>query len=228
MATAIVGVFVMAQPVAAATDRQIIYGFNKTVFGAEYTRFGIQSNYIRKFRKPVRFYIHSNSSTNRTAKVRAFIRALNRQIKGLRTVITESSRNANFHVYIVDRKDYISTVQNSVFRGLITDVPGKCYVATVFTRGGIQRSDAVIVSDEGEKLFSRCMIEEILQGLGPLNDDNSLGESIFNDRSQHTSFTKFDRYILNMLYDPRIRPGMSNAKVQKLLPTVLGDIKKRF
>ena len=90
-------------------------------------------------------------------------------------------------------------------------------VRSIFTRAGISRSDAVIVSDEGESLFRRCMTEEILQGLGPLNDDRSLSLSMFNDTSHFTNFRRFDRYILNMLYDPRVQNGASKKATQPVL-----------
>lgn len=212
----------------AASNYQIIDGFNKTVFGAEYSPFGIQTKYIRKFRGTVRFQIKNRSSLNRTGRVRAFISGLNRQIRGLKTVVVSSKVKPNFTVYIVDRKDYASTVQKSIYRNDRAKAPGKCFVRSVFTTGGILRSDAIIVSDEGESLFRRCMVEEILQGLGPLNEHTSLRESMFNDRSRHTNFTKFDRYILSMLYDPRLKVGMPMSKVQPLLPIILGDIRKRF
>jgi len=221
---------IVSKPSAApaANDRQIIDGFNKTVFGAEYSPFGIQSQYIRKFRNTVRFYIHNNSKLNRNRSVRSFILGLNRQIKGLKTEIVNSKSRANFNVYIVDRKDYVKTLQKSIYRREGAQAPGKCFVRSIFTTRGIVRSDAVIVSDEGENLFKRCLVEEILQGLGPLNEHTSLRESMFNDRSRFTSFTRFDRYILNMLYDSRIKVGMPMAKVQKLLPGVLRDIRRRF
>ena len=93
-----------------------------------------------------------------------------------------------------------------------TFAPGKCLVRVVSTSAGISRSDAVIVADEGEFLFHRCMVEEILQGLGPVNDDRSLGESVFNDMSRHATFTDFDRHILNMLYHPADRAGDDQAR----------------
>jgi len=211
----------------AATDAEVINGFNLTVFGAEYSPFGYQSNYIRKFKGPVRFYIHNMSRRNRVRKVAGFILSLNRSIDGLRTEIVNRPEQANFHVYVVDRKDYIVTVRQKVYRQPTADTPGKCLVRSVFSRSGITRSDAVIVSDEGESLFDRCMAEEILQGLGPLNENTSLRESMFNDRSRHTRFTRFDRLILNMLYDKRIDNGATRENVQRLLPTVLRDAKRR-
>ena len=86
----------------------------------------------------------------------------------------------------------------------------------------------MIVADEGDFLFHRCMVEEILQGLGPVNDDRSLDESVFNDRSRHATFTGFDRHILNMLYHPLIEPGMTKLEVARVLPTVAAEVQARL
>ncbi len=224
----VLSILIFMPTARAASNYQIIDGFNKTVFGAEYSPFGVQSKYIRKFRGSVRFFIHNTAKLNRSVRVRRFILSLNKQIGGLKTVVIGSKSRANFNVYVVDRKDYVSTVQKSIYHREGASAPGKCFVRTVFTPNGIVRSDAIIVSDEGENLFKRCLVEEILQGLGPLNEHFSLGESMFNDRSRHTSFTRFDRYIMNMLYDKRIKVGAPMAKVQALLPEILRDIRKRF
>ncbi|MFK5980317.1 MAG: DUF2927 domain-containing protein [Rhizobiaceae bacterium] len=212
---------------AVARDAEVIRGFNLTVFGAEYAPFGFQSRYIRKFRKPVRFYIHNMSRKNRTKAARRFILSLNRIIKGLKTRIVSSPAKANFNIYVVDRKDYVNIVRTKIYRQPNATAPGKCLVRSVFSRKGIKRSDAAIVSDGGEALFKRCLIEEILQGLGPLNEDKSLWRSVFNDASKQISFTRFDRLILNMLYDPRIKNGTSLKKVQEILPEVLRSAKKQ-
>lgn len=90
---------------------------------------------------------------------------------------------------------------------------------------GISQSAAVIVSDEGDFLFRRCMVEEILQGLGPMNDDSSLSHSVFNDKSRHSRFTSFDRMLLNMLYDPRIKPGMRPDEVRPMLPSIVRTVR---
>lgn len=211
----------------AASDREIIDGFNLTVFGAEYSPFGYQSNYVRKYRGPVRFYVHNMASRNREQDVRNFVLSLNNSVRGLQTVIERYPERANFHVYIVDRRDYQRVVREKVYRSASASTPGKCLVRSVFSRSGIKRSDAVIVADEGDALFNRCKAEEILQGLGPLNEHVSLRESMFNDRTRHTTFTRFDQLILNMLYDPRIANGATRESVQALLPVVLRDAKRR-
>ena len=212
----------------AASDSEIIRGFNSTVFGAEFAPYGIQSRYIRKFGGPVRFKIHNYSKVNREGKVSGFIGTLNGKINGLNAVTTQNATSANFNIYVVDRADYVKIARERIYRRNTAKIPGKCMVRSVFSRAGIVRSDAIIVSDGGEALFQRCLVEEILQGLGPLNEDHSLSESMFNDKSRHTSLTRFDRTILSMLYDTRIKNGASIAAVQSILPNVLADVKKRI
>lgn len=211
----------------AASDSELIRGFNLTVFGAEFAPFGIQSRYIRKFNGPVRVKVHNLSGKDRQASINRFIAQLNRSVSGLAISVTGNPALANFNLYVVDQADYVRVARERVYRRPTAPIPGKCLVRSVFSRSGIIRSDAVIVSDGGESLFRRCMIEEILQGLGPLNEHPSLSESMFNDQSRHTRFTRFDRTILNMLYDRRIRNGQSISQVQDILPAVLRDAKRR-
>ena len=135
--------------------------------------------------------------------------------------MARTAREANFRIYIVDASDYVRTVRDEVFNNPDVDVPGQCIVRVLSRRSGILRSDAVIVSDQGLSLFRRCMVEEILQGLGPVNDNQSLPHSVFNDRTTFDYFTPFDQLILNMLYNPRVKPGMTKRQVRPLTDDIL-------
>ena len=44
---------------------------------------------------------------------------------------------------------------------------------------------------------------------------------------EYASFTKHDRYILNMLYNPKIKPGMSEEDVRTVLPAVIRDARRQ-
>jgi hypothetical protein len=48
---------------------------------------------------------------------------------------------------------------------------------------------------------------------------------MFNDKVSMGFFDVFDQYILNILYDPRIRPGMTVEEVRGVLPEVLPDVR---
>ena len=222
-------VFGSATPGRAFTDAELIHGFNRTVFGSEYQRFGWQSRMVKKFTKPVRLFVDDRSAAYRRGEVEKFVRKLPNLIAGLAVDIVGSAEEANFRVFVIDREAYRQVVSREVYgQASSSSKPGKCLVRVVSTRSGITRSDAVIVADESDFLLHRCMVEEILQGLGPVNDDATLEESVFNDRSRHSSFTSFDRHILNMLYHPLIEPGMTRREAARVLPGVTADVQSRL
>jgi len=197
---------------------------NAFIFNTEFSGSSFGNAYVKKFGGEVRFQIHNNSKIDRTANVTRFIRQINNEIAGLDARLAHGANRANFHVYIVDRTDYEQAARDILFNGRNRSIPGKCIVRSKFTRSGILRSDAIIVSDTGDALFNRCMVEEILQGLGPLNDHSSLEKSVFNDTSKHTGFTAFDRALLNVLYDRRLRNGTSISRANKILPVIVRDV----
>ena len=227
LAAASIALFAQATPSFAFSDAQLAKGFEKTVFGAEYSSFGWQSNMVKKYTKPVRIYIDNRSKIDRRLQVRRFVRSLPRSIRGLDVAIVNSPSKANYRIYVVDKAQYKKTVRKDVYGARAMAVPGRCLVRVVSGASGIKRSDAVIVADDGDFLFKRCLVEEVLQGLGPVNDNAGLAHSVFNDTSRHVSFTKHDRYILNMLYNPKIKAGMSENDVRTVLPAVIRDARRQ-
>ena len=218
-----------ATPGRAFSDADLIDGFMRTVFGSEYGAWSWPSTMVKKFSVPVRFVVDDRSSAQRGDEVVAFARSLPGLVDGLSLTMEADPAAANFRVLVLDRADYVRVVSQEVYgRSTATDAPGKCLVRVVATRRGIIRADAAIVADEGDALFRRCLVEEVLQGLGPVNDDDTLSESVFNDRSPHTVFTRFDRHILNMLYHPLVRPGMSRDDVRAVLPRVAAEVSARL
>jgi hypothetical protein len=48
---------------------------------------------------------------------------------------------------------------------------------------------------------------------------------MFNDNVSMGYFDVYDQYILNLLYDPRIKAGMTVQEVRAVLPQVLADVR---
>ncbi len=231
LALIIAALWLSAPAAKAANDSfstvELLAGFEKTVFGLEYRSWSWRPYQVKKFTKPVQFYVYNLSRRDRRGTVHRFVKEIGRRVGGLTTQITNDPAAANFKVYVVDRAQYVPVVRKDIYKNDRAKVPGRCLVRVVSGRKGIKQSAAVIVSDEGEFLFKRCLVEEILQGLGPMNDDESLTHSVFNDSSRHSRFTVFDQLIMNMLYDPRIKPGMSQEQTKDILPLVVRDARRR-
>lgn len=231
-AAAVVAVALGAASPAAAqpwrfTEDEVALGFSATVFGAEHgaSRY---ADRVKKYQGPVRLRIVDAASTKRAKSVARFVNGLSKMVRGLDIRLARAGEAANFTLHVVDGADYAPTVRREVLGSAGGKVPGRCLVRVDVGPDGIRRSTAVIVSDQGEHLFRRCMVEEILQGLGPMNDDKRLAWSVFNDRSPHAGFTPFDQAILNVLYDPRLRHGMSERQARTVLPEVLASVRRRM
>jgi len=89
----------------------------------------------------------------------------------------------------------------------------------------ITHSDVILTVDTGDFVFLDCAYEELLQSLGPINDTSSVPWTMFNDQIQMGFFDVYDQYILNLLYDPRITPGMTVEEVKVALPEALTDVR---
>ncbi|MEC9347033.1 MAG: DUF2927 domain-containing protein [Pseudomonadota bacterium] len=91
--------------------------------------------------------------------------------------------------------------------------------------GGELRVVHVFINDNGnDTMHANCVHEEVTQALGLPNDNSSLSLSMFNDTGGVDRIGTYDLCLVAMLYDPRIRPGMTPDEVMPLLPAVIADL----
>jgi hypothetical protein len=88
-------------------------------------------------------------------------------------------------------------------------------------------SAIAVIRDEHPDLLRRsCVHEEVAQGLGLPNDSPAARPSIFNDDEEFALLTDHDEWLLQMLYDPRLTPGLdpdaARATVEQLAAERLG------
>src|SRR3982074_2198416 len=210
------------------TDSEIIEGFMKTAFGAEYHLAG-RVDRIRKYDAPVRVFADGNRSDRKTllSKVVADIA---QRVQHLDIAMVDASDGANVLVKLVRDRDLFRTI--STFYGserareIHTSLDPQCLSG--FRKNEkfeIEHSDVILTVDNGDFIFFDCAYEELLQSLGPINDTNSVPWTMFNDSVQMGFFDVYDQYIMNILYDPRIRAGMTVQEVKAVLPQVLADVR---
>lgn len=211
------------------TDAEIIQGFFKVAFGAEYHLAG-QIDRIRKFDEPVRVYIDGRGRPDRRAQVAAVVADIRARVEHLDIAVTDNSKAANLVVRLVRNRDINRTISayfgrdqaDRIQRSLDPQCLSGFRKDEAFR---IQRADVILPIDAGDFVFYDCAYEELLQSLGPINDDPSLPWTMFNDDVQLGFFGIYDQYLLNILYDPRIRPGMTVSQVRAFLPEILPDVR---
>lgn len=68
-----------------------------------------------------------------------------------------------------------------------------------------------------------CVHEEMAQAMGLPNDSPEARPSLFSDSLEFALLTDHDEILLRMLYDPRLRPGMTAEEAKPLLPDIARD-----
>jgi hypothetical protein len=210
------------------TDAEIAEGFFRTAFGAEYHLAG-RVDRIRKYDMPVRVFAEGNRA-DRKVQLAKVIADIGARVQHLDIAMAETSDAANVDVKLVRDRDLDHTIADAYgkerAREIKTSLDPQCLSG--FRKNEnyeIQHSDVILTVDNGDFVFLDCAYEELLQSLGPINDTSSVPWTMFNDKVSMGFFDVYDQYILNLLYDPRIKAGMTVEEVRAVLPEVLVDVR---
>jgi Protein of unknown function (DUF2927) len=211
------------------TDAQIIDGFFKVTFGAEFHTAG-RIDRIRKFDVPVRAYIDNRSKPDRSREIGQVIDDIGRRIDTLDIALTGDRRIANLVITLVRDRDLDRTIAGMFGRERARRIENALEPQCLsgFRKDEtyrITRAEVIIVVDAGDFIFYDCAYEEILQALGPINDDESVPWTMFNDNVQMGFFDLYDQYLLNLLYHPRMRPGMNRDEARAVVDEIMPQVR---
>lgn len=213
----------------AFTDSQIIDGFMKTAFGAEYHLAG-RVDRIRKYHMPVRVFIDGSTRADRQKQIGKVVGDIARRVQHLDIAITPRRDDANTIITLVRDRDLQKTITSfygpEKAKEIHDTLDPQCLSG--FRKNDnyeIQHSDVILTVDNSDFVFLDCAYEELLQSLGPINDTDSVPWTMFNDDVSMGFFDIYDQYIMNILYDPRIKAGMTIDEVREVLPAILPDVR---
>ncbi len=195
-------------------------------------RFGKREERIRKFDGPVRVFVDNRSERGRNAEAGAAVAGIRAHVRNLDIAMTENRDTANVIVWIVPERDFARTLSARFgaekARKLLTSLKPVCLSGIGKDEHfRIRQAEVFLPGDVDDFTFADCVYEELLQALGPINDTAAVPWTMFNDDVQMGFFDRYDQYVLNILYDLRIRPGMTKQDVTKVLPEVLPEVRKR-
>jgi hypothetical protein len=214
------------------TNAEIADGFFKIAFGAE-LRVAGNPNRVRKFDRPVRVFLDNRANANRRADLAAVVADIGAHVAHLDIAMTGDRSTANVVVTLVrDRAELGRTIRAFYGAARAREIQKRLAPQCLsgFADDGehrIRRAEVLLTAADGDFDFFDCAYEELLQALGPINDDRSVPWTMFNDDVQMGFFDVYDQYILNILYDPRVRPGMTPAQVEALLPEIMPTVREQ-
>jgi len=209
------------------TNDEIRDGFFKIAFGAE-LQIGAPADRVRKFDEPIRIFVESIGLPDRRGELAEVVADIRSHVRDLDIAVTNDRQSANFVVHLVPERKMKKTIRtrygSNRARQIEKSLQPECLSGIgKDERFRIRRAEAILPVDAGDFTFYDCAYEELLQALGAINDDASVPWTMFNDDVQMGFFDVYDQHLLNILYDPRIRPGMTRGEVEAVLADVLSS-----
>ena len=88
-----------------------------------------------------------------------------------------------------------------------------------------QTEMSIFIPDTVEPYKVReCLLEEVIQALGPANDLYGVAFTIFNDDNAHSWPTRLDYLMLQILYRPEMPSGLSREETRRRALALLNEL----
>lgn len=189
---------------------------------------------LARWDRPVRIKVEYGPSVPRAQRQvdTAFVSKFADRLTALTGHPTRSVvARGNFHVLVIGEDDRsamqgrfaellpnLSRANQALLQNLPRDM--HCLVVVSHEDSATPRITsalAIVRAEHPDLLRQACFHEEIAQGMGLVNDSPTARPSIFNDDDEFAFLTSHDEKLLQMLYDPRLKIGMSAAEARPIV-----------
>ena len=229
------------------TERNLVENFIRIALYDEYVSNGGRimaketSSRLRRWDQPIRMKIEFGPSVPlaQRSKDRANITAYTRRLSKLTGVpIRFTHGMANFTVLVLnenERREAGPRLQ-ALAPGIspasvraVTDLDRSTFCLVLAFSDDPKsavyaKAVAVIRGEHPDLLRLSCIHEELAQGMGLPNDSPAARPSIFNDDEEFGLLTHHDELLLQMLYDKRLRPGMTVQEARPIIKQIAAEL----
>jgi hypothetical protein len=196
---------------------------------------------LRRWEAPVRMVLNFGATVPLATQIqdRATVAAYADRLSQLtrHPVSLSDGADGNFHILVVSEderrnsapllREIIPGIDDTTIQ-LITEMPRStfCLVVAFARNGGNVYTDAVAVvrSEHPDLTRLSCYHEELAQGLGLPNDSPDARPSIFNDAQEFALLTSHDEFLLRILYDRRLRPGLTEREARPIVTRIAQEL----
>jgi hypothetical protein len=209
------------------TAAELERGFMALAFGSD-LRIGARPRGIRRFDHPIRAVVMGGGSVDRSARMRDVVAEYARTVPSL-MLSPATGSDADIEVRLIDEKDFNGALYAAfgpkIAKDFIARTDPQCMTSVKSdANGDIVRSVSFIIVDKGDDIFLDCAYHELLHAFGLSNHDQRNVWTTLNQNRMVGYLTAYDRDLLTILYDRRLKPGMSPAAARRVLPQVIHDL----
>ncbi len=203
------------------------------------------SSYLRRWTKPVRIGLYFGPSV--TPEQREIDRKTVFQFANRLSALTGLSirlsdfKNANFIMLFMNRDSQktetplLAEDVPQLLPSIIKEIQNSprnifcvAYALSNADRPTVYSGAVILVKAEHSQIMrNSCIQEEMTQALGLANDGPDIRPSIFNDDEEFALLTRHDELLLKMLYDPRLKVGMTPEIARPVLQQVAENALKQ-
>jgi hypothetical protein len=209
------------------TAAELMRGFMALAFGSD-LRIGARPRGIRRFDRPIHASVLPGGSVERSMAMQAVLAEYAQKVPNLHLSLVPE-READVEVRLIDEKDFNAALAAAfgqrIAKTFIARTDPQCMTSVKSNGAGeIVHSVSFIIVDQGEDVFRDCAYHELLHAFGLSNHDQRNPWTTLNQNRMVGYLSVYDRDLLTMLYDPRVRPGMSRAQARRVLPAVIQSL----
>lgn len=210
------------------STKELERGFLTLAFGSD-LRIGARPRGIRRFDHPIRLGVMSRGSVDRVATMRRIVQEYARKVPNLQMKLAQDAENADVTLRLIDERDFRAALRDAfgarITKQFIARTDPQCMTSVKSdSEGAIVHSVSFIIVDQGDDVFLDCAYHELLHALGLSNHDQRNPWTTLNQNRMVGYLTVYDRALLTLLYDPRIRPGMTRRQVRRALPRLIRSL----
>ncbi|MGE0564730.1 MAG: DUF2927 domain-containing protein [Pseudolabrys sp.] len=209
------------------SSAELMRGFLALAFGSDLS-IGARSKGVRRFTHDIRARVISTGSVDRKAAMEKIIAEYAWAVPGLRLRVSDDD-DADITVRLIDEKDFERALETAfgreTARAFVAKTDAQCMTSVRSDQDGeIANAISFVIVDQGDDVFLDCAYHELIHAFGLSNHDDDNPWTSLNQKRQVGYLTVYDRALLTLLYDPRLRPGLSRAEARRLLPRLIRDL----
>lgn len=228
------------------TDTQLARNFVQIALFDEYVSDGFEltanatASTLRRWEQPVRMSVEFGPDVPMIQRekdksdVATYVGRLSRAT-GLPITLTDT--NPNYYVLFLGENDrrasetrlrqIVPGIAQSSLRAILNLPRDQLCIVVAFSKEGqsqYHKAVAVIRDEHPSGMRKSCIHEELAQGLGLANDSPAARPSIFNDDEEFGLLTTHDELLLKMLYDRRLKSGMTAEQAAPIVKTIATEL----
>jgi hypothetical protein len=190
---------------------EVIQYFNEVCLDAEMVNSGDPSK-LQRWEDPIRYICNGSATDEDKNTLDTFVEWLNtiEGFPGMQEM--QQSGYPNMRIHFCDQAEYL-TVLGDEYSGTDGGV-------TFWYNGADEIYDAIIGyrTDIDQEVRNSVILEEIYNGLGPIQDTQLREDSIiYSGYTIPQSLTPVDELLLKLLYHPQMQCGMNAADCEEVI-----------